>query len=144
MGQVYRVAFTATILERVPPHVPVSFSRTTFLSSIADWSRFRSGEVRVGGLERVSAESRVRLSKDDSPKTEAEKAGGRLPGFARAGAGLTGISSASELRALFTEQILSAQLEASACKRVLGVLAIGLVMGHGSRDHLPLAADVVG
>jgi hypothetical protein len=144
MGQVYRVAFTATILERVPPHVPVSFSRTTVLSSIADWSRFRSGEVRVGGLERVSAESRVRLSKDDSPKTEAEKAGGRLPGFARAGAGLTGISSASELRALFTEQILSAQLEASARKGYWGSwqLVLSWGMAHGIVYRLlPMSLD---
>jgi hypothetical protein len=66
MGQEYRGAFKAAILERVPPHISVSFSRTTFLPAIADWSRFRSGEVRVGGLERVSAEGRMRLFKDDS------------------------------------------------------------------------------
>jgi len=144
MGQEYRGAFKAAILERVPPHISVSFSRTTFLPAIADWSRFRSGEVRVGGLERVSAEGRMRLFKDDSPKTEAEKAGGRLPGIARAGTGLPGIFSASELRALFTEQIMPAQLEASSRKGYWGSwqLVLSWGMAHGIIDHLlPMALD---
>ena len=113
MSREYREAFEAAIREQVPPHVSVRLARTTFLPAIADWSRFRSGEIRVGGLERVSAEGRLRLFKNDSHQTEAEKAGGRLPGIARAGPGLPGLFSAAELRALFTEQIMPAQLEAS-------------------------------
>lgn len=138
MGQEYRRAFRAAILEHVPPHIPVIFSRTSFLPAIAGWDRFQSGEVRVGGLERVSAAGRAQLFKNDSHKTEAEKSGGRLPGISRAGAGPTEIFSATELRALFYEQILPAQLESSSRKSYWGTWQLVLSWGlaHGIMDQL--------
>ena len=144
ISQEYRLAFKAAILEWWPTHVPVRLARTTFLPSIADWSRCQSGEIRVGGLERVSAEGRIRLFKNDSPQTEVEKAGGRMPGIARAGPGLPGLFSAAELRSLFTEQIMPSQLEASSRKGYWGSwqLVLSWGMAHGIMDRLlPMALD---
>jgi hypothetical protein len=82
------------------------------------------------------------LFKDDSPKTAAKQARGRLPGIARAAGGPTGMFSAKELRALFNEQNLPSQSEACSCKSYWGswklVLAWGLAHGimYGIMDQL--------
>ena len=109
----YRGAVKASILDVVPPEVQLCWSKGKFYPTIADWTLFRTGVVRVGGLEKLSDAGRQWLFRDESPQTEVEKASGQLPGIVRAPGVPGGIFSASELAALFTAQVLPAQLEHS-------------------------------
>jgi hypothetical protein len=61
--------------------VPIVFFQSDFLPAVADWGPFRSGAVRVGGLERVSAAGRIKLCKDDLPVAKDSGGEGRGEAF---------------------------------------------------------------
>jgi hypothetical protein len=134
----YRNAVKSGILDVVPPEVKLSWSKGKFYPTIADWSQFSAGAVRVGGLEKMSAMGRQWLFRDESCQTEVEKAAGRLPGIARAPGAPGGIFSVPELAALFNAQVLPAQLEHSTRRSYWGswqqVLTWGLA--HGIMNKL--------
>jgi hypothetical protein len=143
----YRLAITAAIVERIsevaPGHV-IRWAKTLCFPTLADWTQFRTGALQAGGMERVSVTGRKWLFLDDSAKTEAEKAGGRLPGISRAAGGPAGIFSVGELRVLFDSQILPSQLEASTRKSYWGTWQLVLTWGlaHGIMDKiLPMSAE---
>ena len=145
----YRLAITAAVWEMVTgagaqPVSALSWAKTKHFPTLSDWSQFQSGTLKVGGLEKVSAAGRKWLFMNDSAKTEAEKAGGRLPGISRAAGAPSGIFSVGELRSLFDSQILPSQLEASTRKSYWGTWQMVLTWGlaHGILDKLlPMDAE---
>lgn len=125
----HRAAFRAAIVEAVPPEFKIPWSKGNLMPSVTEAGWKTLAALPIGGLQKLSAEGRRWLFVNDSAATEAEKGEGMLPGISRAPDRGPGLFSASELTALFTEQILPSQLKQSSRKGYWGLWLLTLSWG---------------